>query len=56
MFVIFSAAPQAVKNANFEIFFYSHHWFTVFFFFLFIHGPVFIFWAILPVILYIFER
>ena len=56
MFFIYSAAPNAVKHANFEIFFYNHHWFIVFFLMLFIHGPVFFYWSCVPVILYIIER
>jgi hypothetical protein len=56
MFFIYSAAPNAVRHSNFEIFFYNHHWFVVFFLMLFIHGPVFFYWACVPVTLYIIER
>jgi len=56
MFFIYSAAPDIVRNAKFEIFFTSHHFFVVFFFVLFLHGPVFVYWAIVPVTLYIIER
>jgi hypothetical protein len=56
MFIIYTAAFQSVRNANFEIFFAAHHWFIVFFFFLFLHGPVFIYWSIIPVVLYVIER
>mgnify|MGYP003385496747 CR=1 FL=1 len=56
MFFIYSAAPNAVRHANFEIFFYNHHWFVVFFLTLFIHGPVFFYWSCIPVTLYIIER
>lgn len=56
MFFIYTAAFDRVRHANYEIFFFSHHWFTVFFFFLFLHGPVFVYWAIVPVLLYAAER
>lgn len=56
MFFIYTAGFDRVRHANYEIFFFSHHWFTVFFFFLFLHGPVFVYWAIVPVLLYAAER
>jgi hypothetical protein len=56
MFIIYSAAPDVVRQAKFEIFFYSHHMFTVFFLIMFLHGPVFFYWTCIPVLLYIYER
>jgi hypothetical protein len=56
MFFIYSAAPDEVRRAKFEIFFYSHHMFTVFFFMMFLHGPVFFYWTGIPVLLYLYER
>ena len=56
MFIIFSAATTAVKHAHFEIFWWAHHFFIVFFVCLFAHGKVFYQWALLPVLLYIAER
>ena len=56
MFYIYSAAPDIVRHAKFEIFFNSHHFFVVFYLFLLIHGPVFVYWAIAPILLYIIER
>lgn len=56
MFFIYSAAPDVVRRANFEIFFKSHHFFIIFYLFMFQHGPVFIYWTILPVVLYLIER
>jgi hypothetical protein len=56
MFFIYSAAPDIVRRANFEIFFTSHHFFIIFYLFMFQHGPVFIYWTILPVLLYLIER
>lgn len=56
MFMIYSAAPDIVRMSKYEIFFKSHHFFIVFFLILFIHGPVFFYWAIIPVLLYAYER
>lgn len=56
MFFIYTSALDVVKHAKFEIFFFSHHWFVVFFLVLLLHGPVFIYWAIIPVVLYLVER
>jgi hypothetical protein len=56
MYVIYTAAPDIVRFTKYEIFFHSHHMFTVFFLVLFIHGPVFFYWACIPVLLYILER
>lgn len=56
MFFIYSAAPDIVRRANFEIFFTSHHFFIIFYLFMFQHGPVFIYWTMVPVLLYLIER
>jgi hypothetical protein len=56
MFFIYSAAPDIVRHAKFEIFFNSHHFFVVFYGVLFFHGPVVVYWMIVPVLLYIIER
>lgn len=56
MFFIYTSASDAVKRAKFEIFFFSHHWFAVFFLVLLLHGPIFVYWAIIPVVLYLVER
>jgi hypothetical protein len=56
MFFIYSAAQDVVKFAKFEIFFKSHHFFTLFYVAMFLHGPNFFFWTCIPVILYIIER
>lgn len=56
MFFIYSAAPDIVRRAHFETFFSSHHFFVIFYLFMFQHGPVFIYWTAVPVILYIIER
>jgi hypothetical protein len=56
MFFIFSAAPERVRHAKFEIFFFNHQWLIVFFVALLFHGPVFFYWAILPFILYCYEK
>lgn len=56
MFIIFSAAQDAIRYVDYEIFFYSHHAFVVFYLFMFLHGPVFFYWVALPVCLYVLER
>jgi NAD(P)H-flavin reductase len=56
MFIIYTAAPDIVRYTKFEIFFNTHHFFTIFFLALFLHGPVFFYWACIPVLLYILER
>ena len=56
MFWIYGAAPDHVKRANYYIFFSCHHWFTVFFLMLLLHGPIFWAWSLLPIVLYITER
>jgi NADPH oxidase len=38
MFFIYTAAFENTKRGQFEIFWYAHHWFIVFFVFLFTHG------------------
>ena len=56
MFFIYTSAPDRVKHAKFEIFFFNHQWLIVFFLALLIHGPVFYYWAIMPFVLYLYER
>lgn len=56
MFFIYTAAPDSVRQAKFEIFFYAHHMFTVYFLLMFLHGPVFFYWTSIPVLLYCYER
>lgn len=56
MFIIYTGAPEAVRMAKYEIFFKSHHFFIIFFLIMFLHGPNFIFWSIIPVLLYTLER
>jgi hypothetical protein len=41
---------------RYEIFFNSHHFFCVFYFVMFLHGPVFFYWTCAPVLLYVVER
>jgi predicted ferric reductase len=50
MVVIYSGAHDSVKRQHYETFWYTHHLFVLWFFFLLLHGPVFIYWA-LPVLL-----
>jgi hypothetical protein len=56
MLIIFSAAPDVVRMSKYEIFFVSHHFFIVFYLFLFIHGPNTFIATIIPVTLYLYER
>ncbi|CAM9209942.1 unnamed protein product, partial [Ectocarpus fasciculatus] len=56
MFFIYSSAPERVKHAKFEIFFFNHQWLIVFFLALLLHGPIFFYWAIVPFALYLYER
>jgi len=56
MFVIFSAAAEPVRRANFEIFWVCHHAFVPFFLVLFLHGPTFFYWCCVPLLLYAYER
>lgn len=55
------AAAENVKRGNFELFWYVHHLFVVFFILLLLHGnggwnPNFWKWLLLPGIVYILER
>eukprot|EP01036_Dinobryon_divergens_P033073 gene33073-42785_t len=56
MFIIYTAASDEVRRTKYEIFFNAHHFFTVFFLVMFLHGPSFFYWTGLPVLLYILER
>ena len=56
MFFIYSAAPDVVRRSKYEVFFKSHHFFTLFYLALFLHGPSFFYWTCIPVLLYIYER
>lgn len=56
MFFIYSAAPDVVRLSKYEIFFKSHHMFTVFYLAMFLHGPAFFYWTCAPVFLYLLER
>jgi hypothetical protein len=56
MFFIYSAAPNVIRHVKFEIFFFCHQWLIVFFLALLLHGPVFFYWAIIPFLLYCYER
>jgi hypothetical protein len=56
MFFIYTAAPDVVRLSKYEIFFKSHHMFTIFYLAMFLHGPVFFYWTCVPVLLYLLER
>lgn len=56
MFIMYPGALHRIRKVNYELFYYSHHWFILFFVAMFIHGPVFIYWCCVPLTLYIIER
>ena len=56
MFFIYSAATTEVRHSNYYIFFWNHHWFTVFWLMLLLHGPVFWCWSFIPLLHYAMER
>ena len=56
MFYIYTAANPAVKHAQYEIFWVAHHFFVLFYVCLVFHGPVFLYWCIVPMVLYVCER
>eukprot|EP00937_MAST-01D_sp_MAST-1D-sp2_P005986 g5986.t1 len=56
MFFIYPAASNNVRRRAFRVFWSSHHWFLFFFLFCIFHGPVFVYWAIIPIGLFACER
>ena len=56
MVFIFSGASNRMRQTKYEIFFQSHHFFLIFYFFMFLHGPNFIYWSMVPCLLYLVER
>ena len=56
MFFIFPAASDRVRRSNYNLFYWSHNAFFVFFFMILLHGPVFKYWAAVPIFLYAIER
>lgn len=57
MFFLYSAAGKKTRHADYEIFWFAHNaGFVVFYVCLIFHGPVFIYWAGLPLLLYVVER
>lgn len=56
MVIIYAGAQSRVKEAHYEIFWFSHHFFVVFFVVMLAHGPVFWCWSLLPLGLYVCER
>jgi hypothetical protein len=56
MFIMYTAASDTIRHASFEIFFFAHHMFILFYVCLLFHGPVFLWWGMIPIGLYIWER
>lgn len=56
MFFIYTGASDKVKHAQYEIFWFSHNMFALFYIAQVFHGPVFVYWTIVPMIGYVLER
>jgi len=56
MFALFAAATDTLKRANFEIYFFAHHFFILFYAAMLLHGPTFYYWSLVPIALYACER
>eukprot|EP00316_Scyphosphaera_apsteinii_P000366 CAMPEP_0119303326 /NCGR_PEP_ID=MMETSP1333-20130426/4778_1 /TAXON_ID=418940 /ORGANISM="Scyphosphaera apsteinii, Strain RCC1455" /LENGTH=1066 /DNA_ID=CAMNT_0007305975 /DNA_START=248 /DNA_END=3448 /DNA_ORIENTATION=- len=56
MLIIYCGANDQVKRSHYETFWYSHHFFIVWFVFLLIHGPVWKYWCLLALPAYIVDR
>eukprot|EP00966_Prymnesium_polylepis_P300501 6944562-Prymnesium_polylepis.1 len=56
MLIIFAGAHEKVKRAHYETFWYTHHTFVAWFFFLYFHGPVFWLWALPTLVPYMLDR
>jgi predicted ferric reductase len=59
MICIYSAAPEKVRRADFQLFWWNHHMFIIFFGCLFAHSTdqrVFLKFGALPILAYIYER
>ena len=56
MVCIFAAAQESVKRACFNTFWFSHHFFILFWGMLLIHGPRFWIWSAVPLVVYFVGR
>ena len=56
MLVIFSGAHEKVKRAHYETFWYTHHFFILWFGLLLMHGPYWGWWALFTLVPYAFDR
>eukprot|EP00924_Labyrinthula_sp_SR-Ha-C_P006233 augustus_masked-scaffold_31-processed-gene-0.36-mRNA-1 protein AED:1.00 eAED:1.00 QI:0/-1/0/0/-1/1/1/0/1037 len=56
MAVLYSGAHSFAKKANYEVFWYSHHTYTLYFLLLLAHGPKFWQWFFIPVIGLTYEK
>ncbi len=56
MFLMYPAANDTIRYESFEIFFAAHHCFVLFFPMLLLHGPVYLWWGLVPLALYVWER
>ena len=56
MIIIFSGANDKVKRSHYETFWYSHHFFVVWFLALILHGPVWKWWCLPALGPYVIDR
>ena len=56
MFIIYSGAHDKVKRSHYETFWFTHHFFIVFFVALYFHGSVFWQWGLITIVPYVIDR
>jgi len=56
MLIIFSGAHDKVKRSHYETFWYTHHFFILWFVLLLFHGAVWKFWCIPALVPYVIDR
>ena len=56
LIIFFCALPCVRRNGYFEVFYWTHNLFVIWYILLILHGPVFWYWFIGPAFIYIIER
>jgi hypothetical protein len=56
MVLMYTTAVDSVRRRYFNVFYFTHHLFVLFFILLLLHGPNFWMWFIIPGTLYLVER
>jgi len=56
MVLMYSSALESVKRPYYNVFYFTHHLFIVWFILLLLHGPRYWRWFLMPGIIYTFER